>query len=85
MGNETEITKPKQLFQVDIELTIMVMARDEQEASSIAKPNIKHETHWADCVAREPNMANFPNDWIRSNPYGSDDDKTCKEILGILR
>ena len=66
----------KKLYEV--QMTVYVMAEDEAQAHFAAIDN-GVEIPFEDCEIYEARVV--PAAWIDSIPYGSDDDKTCWEIL----
>ena len=68
--------KMKKLYEV--QMTVYVMAEDENEACSIAT-QFDVDIPSEDCEIYEACVV--PTVWLDSIPYGSDDDKTCWEIL----
>jgi hypothetical protein len=66
----------KKLYEV--QMTVYVMAVDEAQAHFVAIDN-SVEIPFEDCEIYEAHAV--PPAWIDSIPYGSDDDKTCWEIL----
>ena len=63
----------KKLYWIDI--TMMVMAEDEDEAAEIAARKATPEN----CVGRL--ALSVPSEWRDAIPFGADDDLTCGEIL----
>ena len=66
----------KKLYEV--EMTVYVMAANEIEAHEAAT-DFEVEIPFADCEIYEAGAVN--SSWMEAIPYGSDDDKTCREIL----
>lgn len=66
----------KKLYEV--QMTVYVMAEDENEAYSIAT-QFDVDIPFEDCEIYEVRAVSTT--WLNSIPYGSDDDKTCREIL----
>lgn len=66
----------KKLYMV--EMMVMVMAEDEDEAIDVA-------TGWGieitsyDCDVTK--VVGVPQEWEDAIPFGADDDRTCKEVL----
>lgn len=74
----------KKLFNVTIENEFCVMAEDIEEAEQIARESLGNEgydnfTILAEIVTPSSPYINFYEQ--DSIPYGSDDNKTCKEII----
>lgn len=76
------------LYEVRIEHTTYVIAKDTQQATKIAESNIG-----SDIMSVGSDMATttklklgdiekVPVDWRTSIPFGSKDDKTIQEIIG---
>jgi len=69
----------KQLYEVETELVLYVMAENESEAVSIAQRNIKEEAgnlSRFDLTALKPKYC-YAN-WEDSHPYGSDTNQTVE-------
>ena len=66
----------KKLYEV--QMTVYVMAEDEDGAWFSAMDS-DVEIPFEDCEICEAGAV--PRPWLDSIPYGSDDDKTCREIL----
>ena len=58
-----------------VEITVMVMAEDEDEAAEIAACEAISEN----CDAMI--ASSVPSGWYDAIPFGSDDDATCCEVL----
>ena len=68
----------KKLYKVTMEL--MVMAENEEDAHYVATdPGV--EIPEEDCEIENAVDEGCPEAWADAIPYGSDDDKTCKEVL----
>lgn len=72
----------KQLYEVETELVLYVMAENEPEAIVVAQRNIREE---ADNLSEHQFSAYRPThyyaNWENECPYGSDTDQTVKEIM----
>lgn len=64
----------KQLYEVEIR--VYVMAEDEQDAVQIAARECQPEE------AEAYEAVSVDTIWWKAIPYGSDNDKTCGEIVG---
>ena len=80
----------KKLFEIgiDIENIIYVMGENQDEAKEIAKENIRDESYynfsiWTREIKLEDPYVNV--DWQNSIPYGSNNDKTCFQIVDEMR
>ena len=74
----------KKLFEVGIENTIYVMAKDCKEAESLARRSFNQEDPYNfEYGASEvlPSTYGIDFNWKDSVPYESDDNKTCGEIF----
>ena len=78
--------KSKQLFIVRVSKEVVVLAKDwcdaELEASQLNSWEILDEAEYES--SEICNWSHLPNLWHDSIPYGSEDDKTCGEILSEL-
>ena len=72
----------KQLYEVEVELVIYVMAKSESDAVTIAQRNISEE---ADNLSEHEFSVCRPTycfaNWKNEYPYGSDTNQTIKEII----
>ena len=58
-----------------VEITVMVMAENKEEAAEIASREALPES----CEANE--AFSVPSEWYGAIPFGADDEKTCAQIL----
>jgi len=70
----------KKLYEV--EMIMMVMAEDESDAKLVAAQNASAE-NWDEFDAYEADSVK--SEWWDCIPWGSDDDKTCGEIILGMR
>lgn len=80
---EGEDMEEKTLWEVTADITLYVMAEDEDDAIKVAmREGIKEETDnlckW-DLSAFQPNRGVMGN-WVNLQPYNSDDNRTVGEI-----
>ncbi len=66
----------KKLYEV--EMVVYVMAENENEAHEAAN-DFEVDIPFFDCKIYEA-VSDYSN-WMDAIPYGSDDDKTCREVL----
>ena len=72
----------KKLFRVSVENEIYVMAEDQTKAELEANRSIRDEDSDFYCCAMEVKPSDCLDlDWKDSYPYGSDDSRTCGEIV----
>lgn len=62
----------------EVEIKLYVLAEDEWEAAVIATRECQPE------AAEVDEAGSVDSRWWKAIPYGSDDDKTCGEIMGEL-
>ena len=66
----------KKLYCVEIDTHYYVMAESEFEAE-----RIRHDINQHDVFAREATNVGIYREWRDAIPIGSDDDKTCGQIM----
>lgn len=73
----------KKLYEVSADLILYVMVEDEREAEIIGKSQLYEEMDNADINAYKADS--ILAIWSDSVPYGSDDNRTCGEIIAEQR
>ena len=70
------------LYRVDIEVTIYVLADDDDEAAYLAKDNVAEEVFMQSPLVKEVRRGDRidPN-WGDAYPWGGQGDKTVRELL----
>ena len=72
----------KKVFEVEVTMTVVVVAEDRNQASSLALSKVSDETQGASVIVnRLRSVGDIPHGWKFAIPYGTDGTKTVtKEI-----
>lgn len=72
------------LYKVEIEKVIMVLAEDELDAERIGNRHSSKEEAEHTSVSKVTSITQVPEDWLNGLPYGghSGDERTCGQIVG---
>ena len=73
------------LFRVEIERTLFVVAEDARAAEIAAEMRYEREESpdYIDAQEVTP-MDQLPDDWLRSLPYGAEDNRTVREWIAAI-